>query len=130
MKRTKKMIAVIAMCTMTMTGLTGCFASFGNDKAVNGGYFSDEKGDYVILNESGGKIMDCWVLRDTYVDSEHASDGLRFADKDGNGIKVQGDAKVKRFNSGHIDTKLYVEYHIEEQGISYEEYKAQVNGTK
>ena len=130
MRKYKKLLVASLCGILASLSLTGCFASFGNDKAVNGGYFSDENGDYVILNESGGKIMDCWILRNTYVDSEHASDGLRFADKDGNGVKVQGDAKVKRFNSGQIDTKTYVEYHIEDQGASYEEYKAKVNGTK
>jgi len=121
----KKLIMVTLLVCISSLNLTGCFAGMGNDKAVQGGYFSSDTGNYVVLNESGGQIMDCWVLRDSYVKSESQSDGLTLVDMNGNGVIIQGDVKIIRDN-GKLDTSKYVEYHKELDLISYEEfYKSQ-----
>lgn len=119
MKKIK--IALIIGLVVTTISLTGCMASWGNEKALKGGYFTTNKADYVVLNESGGKIMDCWVLKNVYVESEDKSDGLRFVDSNGDGIIVQGDSKVIRVNNKET-LKKYKEYHIDTDFIPYEEY--------
>jgi len=42
--------------------LTGC-ASFKNDVAAGDSIFGSYKGDYVVVNATGGVIADVWVLR-------------------------------------------------------------------
>lgn len=124
MKNIKKKIGLIMVAGVMCFSLTGCFAGWGNDKAVHGGYLTSDVGNYVVLNESGGQIMDCWVLKDSYVKSETSSDGLTMVDQNGNGIIIQGDVKIIRDN-GKLDTSKYIEYHKETDIISYEEfYKA------
>jgi hypothetical protein len=127
LKRYKKFVLVGMMLSLMLITCTGCFAGWGNDAAVHGGVFSNSKGDYVVLNESGGEIMDCWVLKDSYVKSESSSDGLTLVDNDGNGIIIQGDCKVMRINSA-VDMNNYIEYHVETDlipyGDFYREYKS------
>lgn len=117
----KKKLMLGILLAIVCFSFTGCFASWGNEKALKGGYFSNNTGDYIVLNESGGEIMDCWILKNTYVESETSSDGLRFVDPSGNGIIVQGDAKIIRVNN-EIDSKQYIEYHKDTDLISYEEF--------
>ncbi|HLO11328.1 MAG TPA: hypothetical protein VK190_03605 [Pseudoneobacillus sp.] len=129
MPNKKKFVALIVVLMMIPVLTTGCFASWGNSKALKGGYFTNNKGTYVVLNESGSKIMDCWILRDTFVESEANSDGLRFADEYGNGIVVQGDAKIIRINNP-IDLNKYIEYHVETDLIPYDEFYKTKKGIK
>lgn len=119
----KKAIKLLLVATLTLVPITftGCFAGWGNQKALKGGYFSNNKGSYVVLNESGGTVMDCWILKDIYVESESNSDGLRFVDENGNGIIVQGDSKIIRINS-NTDLNKYVEYHIDTDIVPYNEF--------
>ena len=122
----KKRILGILLTGAIMMSMTGCFASLQNDKTIKGGYLTTSKADYIVLNESGGTIMDCWILEDVYVESESTSDGVRFGDKNGNGVVVQGDAKIIRINN-KTDISKYVEYHKEIDVVSYEEfYKAKM----
>lgn len=116
----KKLISGILILVLC-SSLGGCFASFDNENALKGGYFSTNKGDYVVLNESGGTIMDCWILKNVYVESEAKSDGLRFVDENGNGVIIQGDAKIIRMNN-NTNISKYVEYHKETDILSYEEF--------
>lgn len=115
-----KILSIIGLMVATLS-FTGCMASWNNQKALKGGYFTTNKANYVVLNESGGEIMDCWVLKDVYVESEDNSDGLRFVDKNGDGIIIQGDSKVIRINNDDTLGK-YVEYHIDTDLIPYDEF--------
>lgn len=117
----KKKFLLLGILGIMTFSLTGCFAGLGNDKAVNGGYFSSDTGDYVVLNESGGQIMDCWILHDSYVKQNDSTDGFSLVDKNGNGILVQGDSKIIRMNS-RVDESKYIEYHKEADLISYEDF--------
>jgi len=121
MKNIKKKIGLIMVTGVMCFSLTGCFASWENRNALKGGYFTTNKADYVILNESGGTIMDCWILKNVYVESESQSDGLRFVDQNNNGIIVVGDAKIIRINN-NTDTSKYIEYHKEIDIASYEDF--------
>lgn len=123
----KKTMGIIVALGIVSATFTGCFAGWGNDVALHGGAFSNSKGTYVILNESGGQIMDCWILRDSYVKSEKQSDGLNFVDKNGNGVMVQGDSKVTRINnSSELDK--YIEYHLETDLIPYSQFYKEKKG--
>ena len=119
----KKAIKLLLIATLTLIPITftGCFAGWDTDRATDGGVISNSKGDYVILNESGGSIMDCWILKNTYVKSEGQSDGVRFADTSGDGIIVQGDAKIIRINNTS-DLNKYIEYHIDTDIVPYNEF--------
>jgi hypothetical protein len=121
MKNIKKKVGVALLVGTMSLSLTGCFAGWGNTKAVHGGYFTSDTGKYVVINESGGQIMDVWILKDSYVKSEQGSDGATVVDEDGNGIIIQGDVKVIRDN-GNLDLNKYTEYHKEINLIPYEEY--------
>jgi hypothetical protein len=123
----KKLLALFIIAGISSFSLTGCFAGWGNDKAVHGGYLSSDTGDYVVLNESGGQIMDCWILKDAYVKSETQSDGLTMVDMNGNGIIIQGDVKIIRDN-GKLDMSKYVEYHKELDLTPYEEFFKEKRG--
>lgn len=117
----KKKILLLGILGVMAFSLTGCMAGWGNEKAVNGGYFTSDKGDYVVLNESGGQIMDCWILYDSYVKQNDSTDGFSLVDKNGNGILVQGDSKIIRMNN-RIDELKYMEYHKEKDLMSYEDF--------
>jgi restriction endonuclease S subunit len=120
MKKSKICLAIALMVGITVC-TTGCFASCQNNKVLKGGYFTTNKSDYIVFNESGGQIMDVYKLRNVYVESESSSDGVRFADSNGNGIVIQGDVKIIRVNNS-VDWDNYVEYHIETDIVPYTEF--------
>ena len=107
----KRFLLIFALCLFA-----GC-ASFRNNIAHKGGLVST-RGDYVVISESGGVIMDVWVLEDVYVESEKNSDGWRFIDSRGNPTNVSGDIKVIRIQN-KTQLKEYHEYHIEQSLIPY-----------
>jgi hypothetical protein len=77
-------------------------------------------GDFIVISQSGGEIMDCWKLHDRYVQSVKESDGWRFTDNDGDLIFVGGDVKVIRCRvDGEYDQ--YHEYHMEFENQTYRE---------
>lgn len=99
---------------------SGC-ASLRNDIAHKGGLFTEYRGDYVVISESGGIIMDVWVLEDVYVESEKNSDGWRFIDSKGQPTNVGGDSKVIRIKD-KAELQQYREYHIERSNLPYSAY--------
>jgi hypothetical protein len=115
------LLLLLAVCL-----LSGC-ASWRNDIAHRGGLFSEYRGDYVVISESGGVIMDVWVLEDAYVESEDGSDGWRFIDDQGQPINIGGDAKVIRIKD-KAELKNYHEYHFERSLVPYHEYKDKLSG--
>lgn len=95
-----------------------CVLSWRNDIAPKGSLFTEYRSDYVVISESGGVIMDVWVLEDVYVESEKGSDGWRFIDNDGNPTNIGGDAKVIRIEN-KSELSKYREYHIELETLPY-----------
>lgn len=117
MKRWISLIAVV-FCVSVFT-IAGC-ASWKNDIAARGGLVGSHEGDYVVISQSGGDIMDCWVLEDVFVSSEENSDGWRFQDEDGNVIFIGGDTKVIRCKN-KSELASYHEYHMEFESQTYRE---------
>ncbi len=107
------LLLIVAVCL-----LSGC-ASWRNDIAHKGGLFTEYRGDYVVVSESGGIIMDVWVLEDVYVESEKNSDGWRFIDRLGQPTNVGGDSKVIRIKD-KAELLNYREYHIEQETVPYQ----------
>lgn len=127
MKSFKK-LAVLTISSLLLTvSLSGCFEDVKNDISRNGGMLTS-KGDYVVLSMSDGKIMDCWILHNSFVSFENYADSINFTDNDGNAIILKGTVKVVRVNNS-INTR-YVEYHAENTTKTYAEVYAESVGTQ
>ena len=96
-------------------------AKWENEVAANGGILGSYTGDYLVRNDSGGRIMDVWVLHNVIVQAEHSGAGWLFQDGQGNVIHLGGDVKVVRINR---DIGRYHEYHAEFERRSYQELYA------
>ena len=115
----KKLIALLLVVVM-VGALFGC-ASWSNGVAQRGSVIGTTKANYVVVNYAGTKIMDVWVLKDAYVESESESDGWRFIDGNSNPVKIGGDAKIIRATDGATFAK-YKEYHYEFDGGDYYDF--------
>jgi len=112
------MSKIFIMC-IAIFMLSGC-AKFSNEIAANGGLIGSYNGTYVVRNDSGGHIMDMWVLSDVIVQAEKSGAGWMFRDKAGNVIHLGGDVKVMRLKD--LSTiSGYHEYHAEFETKSYQE---------
>ena len=108
-------IIVILLATLTI----GC-ESFKNSLAANGGFWSSYAGDYIVVSQSGGTIMDVYKLKNVFVESEGGSDGWRFKDQSGNMVFLGGDVKIIRvYHKGTFNA--YQEYHMEVEAKTYRE---------
>ncbi len=110
-----KRFAVICLLFIILS--SGC-ASFRNNWAANGSLFTTTRGDYIVISQSGGLIMDVWKLTDVFVESEGDSDGWRFINEGGNVKFIGGDVNVTRVNEKGLMDK-YHEYHMEFETQSY-----------
>ena len=81
---------------------------------------TSQKGDYIVISQSGGEIMDVWILPDTIVDSASSSDGWIFRDKNENAIAIGGDVKALRIRN-KAEFENYHEYHMEFESQTYRE---------
>ncbi|MFC1644542.1 hypothetical protein ACFL08_00770 [Patescibacteria group bacterium] len=59
---------------------------------------SSVEGEWLVVDNSGGKTIRHWVLKDNYVKSSTQSDGWEFTDHYGNLCKVSGDSYVMQIN--------------------------------
>ncbi len=101
--------------------LSACFqgcAGCRNEIASRGGLIGSYAGDYIVLSQSGGLIMDCWKLTDVYVESIDNSDGWRFKDGNGDINFIGGDVKVIRIHD-RKNMDRYHEYHMEFETLTY-----------
>ena len=103
----KKKILGLVVAGALALGMVGC-GSLENIKSSCG--FFESKGDYVVINYSGGEIFDIWTLEDAYVQDAGESDGYCFTDDNGNFITLSGDVLVIRCNDKQT-FKQYEEYH-------------------
>lgn len=106
-------------CLGAIVAVAGC-ADIENEIAANGGGFGPRRGAYVVVNYSGEKIQDVWVLPDAYCQSVTESDGWLFLDVAGNAIHLGGDVKVIRLKSA-ADLAKWHEYHAEWSTQTYQE---------
>lgn len=81
---------------------------------------TSKRGDFIVISQSGGLIMDVWLMRDSMVKSAESSDGWLFVDGDGVPTTVSGDAKVMRVKDPALFDK-YHEYHMEFESKTYRE---------
>jgi hypothetical protein len=93
----------------------GC-ARWQNDNAARGGIFGSYTGDYIVRNDSGGKIMDIWKLRNIY----YSPTDKLFRDGKGNVVMLGGDIRVTRVYD-HDTWDKYYEYHTEFETKTYQE---------
>ena len=112
----KKLILILVVLAST-----GC-ARWSTSVARDGGIVGSYNGDYVCVNYAGNRIVDVWKLKDTFVTSEHKSDGLVFLDSRQNVIMVGGDVKLMRVKDSAL-WDAYVEYHYEMDGGDYQDFK-------
>lgn len=100
----------------------GC-AKARNKWASEGGFVSSmtggTNGDYIVISQSGGEIMDVWKLKDAICQSPSGSDGWLFRDNDGNPINIGGDVKVIRVINDNDVWDSYHEYHMEFESQTY-----------
>lgn len=62
-----KYIKILLLLTLTFS-FVGC-AKMQNQIAANGGFWGSYAGDYIVRNDSGGRIMDMWILKNVIVQS-------------------------------------------------------------
>ena len=127
MKINKETIISVIFALALFTVITGC-ARMKNNVAAKGGFFGSYPADYIVLSQSGGKIMDVWKLNNVIVQSATNSDGWLFLDKNNNAINIGGDVKVIRLNSRNSDLwQHYHEYHMEFESQTYREKYGKAN---
>lgn len=85
---------------------------------------TSKAGDWIIISQSGGKIMDVWLVKDTIVASAESSDGWIFSDANGTPTSIGGDVKTLRVKNPDMFNK-YHEYHMEFESKSYRELYTQ-----
>ena len=115
-------LTIIALLVVIATA--GC-AKLSNQIAADGGFFGSYNGDYVVRNDSGGKIMDVWVLKNVMVQETVHGGGWLLRDQTGNAIHLGGDLKVIRVNDATTLSK-YHEYHCEFETKSYQELYSEI----
>ena len=113
-----KKIIIFILCIIIVL-LCGC-AKWSNEIAANGGLIGSYNGNYIVRNDSGGRIMDVWVLSDCMVQSDAHGAGWMFRDKSGNVIHLGGDVKVMRLKDLSAVSE-YHEYHAEFEKKTYQE---------
>lgn len=109
----KKIILLLLFVFM----FVGC-AKFWDQAEAKGGVIGSHKARYIIVNQSGGLIMDIYKLNSAIVQSPSGSDGWLFLGPDNSPIYLGGD--VKTIRNPHDDIwKQYHEYHMEFEYMTY-----------
>jgi hypothetical protein len=119
-------LAVVAVAgALIVGGVKGC-AGMKNDVADSGGFGAylsgGSRGEYIIRNDSGGKIMDVWKLQDTFVKEDSGGAGYSFIVPGGEVVHIGGDVKIIRVNNPATDP-LWNEYHDYHTEFSTETYQ-------
>lgn len=118
MKTTIKTLLTITIAF----SMVGC-AAWNNSITKRGGVIGTYASSYIVINYSGGQIMDIWKLDNAYVQSEQQSDGWLFTDANGNSINIGGDAKLIRVNNkSGSQWDSIKEYHRETNLVPYEDF--------
>jgi len=111
----------LGISLIALLGLTGC-AKTCDQIDAQGGLVTSHKAPYIIVNQSGGEIMDVYKLQNAIVQSEATSDGWLFKGPKGHPIFVGGDIKTIRLPSTNDPLwDQYHEYHMEFESKSYRE---------
>jgi len=106
---------------LTATSLIGC-ARFSDSWSSRGSLVGSTKSPYIVVNQSGGKIMDVYKLEKAIVQSPSSSDGWLFLDEGDRPVYLGGDVKTIRLKSTGDDIwEKYHEYHMEFETQTYRE---------
>jgi len=113
----KVFTVLLVVCLMFL----GC-AKFWDGVDAKGSIIGSIKAPYIIVNQSGGKIMDVYKLQSAIVQSPEGSDGWLFLDANDNPVYLGGDVKTIRLNKASGETwDKYHEYHMEFESKTYRE---------
>lgn len=114
----RKIVGVIGIGILTMSMLTGCMTDAQKELSVADGksnpwvdFDGRDGGRYIIINSSGGVVMDVWKAEDKLVSSIDSGDGWEFVDSKGNLNRVGGDALIIRCDKNDETWNKYKEYH-------------------
>ena len=115
-----EMLVIGAIVALLLLALGGCKKT-RDQWAAKGGIFTSSAEDYIVISQSGGRIMDVYKLRSAFVQSPENSDGWLFTDQQGNSIYIGGDVKTIRLRKDKTVWEDYHEYHIENENKTYRE---------
>lgn len=87
----KKILGLLVAGTLSL-GLFGCSGVLENNLASKS--VDETKNNYVVINYSGGKIMDVWTLENFNVQTSIDSIKCEFVDDNGNKVFVLDDILV------------------------------------
>lgn len=114
----RKILSILGIGILSMGLLTGCMTDAEKELSMADGYSNPwvdidgrEGGRYVIINYSGGTVMDVWKVENKVVNSIDGSDGWEFVDSQGVLNRVGGDALVIRCDNNDEIWNRYEEYH-------------------
>ncbi len=77
-----------------------------------------DSGNWLVIDNSGGKTMRHWILKKSIVQSSSQSDGWEFFDDEGNLCYISGDAFVMRINQ---DFDAFMAYYKQVYNIPIEQ---------
>ncbi|EDT72347.1 putative lipoprotein [Clostridium perfringens D str. JGS1721] len=103
----KKILGLLVVGALSL-GLVGCSGVLENNLASKSG--DETKKKYVVINYSGGKIVDLWTLEDFNVQTLIGSIKCEFVDDNGNNIFVLDDVLVIGCKDDNEFSK-YEEFH-------------------
>lgn len=114
----KKIISLLGISIVSMGLLTGCITDAEKELSMADGssnpwldFDGRDAGRYIIINSSGGVVMDVWKIENKLVSSIDDSDGWEFIDSEGVLNRVGGDALVIRCDNNDDVWDRYEEYH-------------------
>ncbi|MBO3421200.1 hypothetical protein [Clostridium perfringens] len=87
----KKILGLLVVGALSL-GLVGCGGVLENNIASE--RVDETKSNYVVINYSGGKIVDVWTLENFNVQTLLDSIKCEFVDDNGNHVFVLGDVLV------------------------------------
>ena len=104
----KRNILIAFVLAGLLFSLAGC-ARFWDKVDAKGGIVTSSKAPYIVVNQSGGEIMDVYKLENAIVQSPSGSDGWLFKDQQGHPVYLGGDVKTIRLNS--VNSPVWDKYH-------------------
>lgn len=104
----KKILGLLVAGALSL-GLVGCGGSLEN-KLDSSERVDETKSNYVVINYSGGKIVDVWTLENSNVRKAIYLEAYEFVDDNGNWVTVSGDFLVIKCKDDKEFSK-YKEFH-------------------
>lgn len=103
----KKILGLLVAGTLSL-GLVGCSGVLENNLAYKS--LDEAKNNYVVINYSGGKIVDVWTLENFDIRTLLNSNVCEFVDDNGNRVFILGNILVVKCKDDKEFSK-YKEFH-------------------